>query len=143
MALSVTAASVIASSGASWKYATASGTITRGQPVSIAADGTVSAANGNSSGSVTLATVAGISMSDVGVGQRCYYVESDPSFTHGISAASIAPGDIVLLDDTAGGMTVTATDIDAADWQTFIGQINNPETTMNLRPQTPVLKAAS
>lgn len=143
MALTVTAGSVIASSNATWAFKTASGTITRGQPVSLAADGTVVAANANSAGSVTLATVVGLSMSDVSSGQRCYYITYDPSLTHGITASEIAPGQPVMLDDTAGGMTVTYSDLDAADWVTVLGQINNPETTMIFNPQPAVLKAAS
>ena len=142
MALTITCASVIASSAAQWDFKTAGGTITRGQPIAVQADGTVVAANANA-GSTILPVAIGISMSDVGSGQRCYYVTRDPSFTHGILASEIAPGQPVYLDDTAGGMTVTYSDIDAADYATLIGQINNAETTMNLLPQTPVLKAAS
>lgn len=82
-------------------------------------------------------------MADVATGQRCYYIDFDSLLVHGISAASISPGQTVWLDDTAGGMTVTYSDLDDADWVTVLGTINNPETTMYFRPMPPVLKAST
>ncbi len=143
-ALVCTAASVIPSAAAQWDFRTAGGTITRGQPIAIQADNTVVAANANA-GSAILPVVAGISMSDVGTGQRCHFVTRDPSFTHGltVTTTTASPGQAVYLDDTAGNMTITYSDLDDADYSTIIGQMNNPETTMNLFPMTPVLKAST
>ena len=66
---------------------------------------------------------------------------ADTTFTHGFTASEITPGAFVYLDDTLGAYTVTAGDLTAGDYITFIGQINNPETTMNLAPKTPILSA--
>lgn len=145
MALTVTAASVVPSSAALRNVGTAGASITAGQPVYIdTANGNViKPANADAGATAPAYAAAGIAEHAAATGQRISYVYQDPSFTHGITASEIAPGQVVLLDDTAGGMTVTYTDIDAADYSTVIGQINNPETTMNLRPMTAVLKAAS
>jgi len=121
------------------KYA--GGAIVEGQPVYVSASDTVLLANADSSGSVTAATVAGLALHTCASGQKCMYVISDPSLTHGFTAAETAPGDVVILDDAAGRVTVTAGDIGAADWRCIIGQINNPETTMRLAPTAPVLVA--
>ena len=142
MALTVTATAVIASAAAQRNFGTAGGSITAGQPVAIQADLTIVAANGQA-GSAILPIVAGIAEHGAASGQRINYITRDPALIHGITASEIAPGQPVYLDDTAGGMTVTYSDLDAADYSTVLGQINNPETTMNFAPQTPVVKAAS
>ncbi len=115
--------------------------ITIGYPVYVAADGTIGLANANSSGSAILAAMAGIALNSPATGQYCWYCTTDSAFIHGFTAAEIAPGDLVYLNDTAGGYTVTKADLDAGDYICFIGQINNPETTMNLAPKTPILSA--
>ena len=56
------------------------------------------------------------------------------------TANSVLPSS-VYLDDNVGAYTVTAGDLTAGDYITFVGQINNPETTMNLAPKAPILSA--
>lgn len=136
-----TVGAIIPSSNAVIAIKTAGGAIVEGQPVYVSASDTVILANADSTGSVTAATVAGIALHGCASGQKCMYVTSDPALTHGLTAAETAPGDFIFLDDVAGRVTLTAADIGAADWRCFIGQINNPETTMRLAPMAPVLVA--
>ena len=143
MALTVTAASVIPSNAGQHKDGVAGGTITAGQPVYLSSSNTIIAANADAGAAAGAARVVGIAEHAALTGQIVTYTTLDPAFIHGITASEIAPGQVVYLDDTAGGMTVTYSDLDAADYSVIIGQINNPETTMNLRPLAPVLKASS
>jgi hypothetical protein len=138
-----TAASVIPSASASIQSGTAGGTITIGKPVYVdTANGNViKEANADSTGSSTAATVAGVALCSVAINQKVFYAASDTAFAHGFTVSEIAPGDIVLLDDTTGAYTVTPGDLTAGDWVCYVGQINNPETTMNLAPKAPILKA--
>tara|TARA_R110000868_G_scaffold404915_2_gene683719 strand:- start:190 stop:621 length:432 start_codon:yes stop_codon:yes gene_type:complete len=136
-----TANSVIPSSAGVVIVGTAGGTITIGKPVYLSAASTIIEANADSTGSVTAATVIGIALNSCVTGQKVMYCVADASFAHGFTASETAPGDLVMLNDTAGTFTITPADLDAADWVCYIGQINNPETTMNLAPKTPILKA--
>lgn len=115
--------------------------ITIGYPVYVAGDGTIGLANANSTGTAVIAAMAGIALNSCATGQYVWYCTSDTAFTHGFTASETAPGDLVYLNDTAGGYTVTKADLDAGDYICFIGQINNPESTMNLAPKAPILSA--
>jgi len=115
--------------------------ITIGFPVYVATDGTIGLANANSSGSAVIAAMAGVALNSCATGQYVWYCSADTAFIHGFTASEIAPGDIVYLNDTAGAYTVTKSDLDAGDYICYIGQINNPETTMNLAPKAPILSA--
>jgi Cu/Ag efflux protein CusF len=136
-----TVGAIIPSSGATIAIGTAGGAIVEGQPVYVSAAGTIILANADSSGSVTAATVAGLALHTCASGQKVMYVTADSALTHGLTASETAPGDVVILDDAAGRVTITAGDIAATDWRCVIGQINNPETTMRLAPMAPVLVA--
>lgn len=115
--------------------------ITIGLPVYVAADGTIGLANANSTGSAVVAAAAGAALNSCAAGQYVWYCTGDAAFIHGFTASEIAPGDIVYLNDSAGTYTVTKADLDAGDYICYIGQINNPETTMNLAPKAPILSA--
>jgi len=136
-----TAASVIPSTAGQIEIGTAGGTITIGHPVYLSAANTIIEANADSAGSATVATTRGISLNSCASGQKVMYCMIDPAFAHGFTASEIAPGQFVYLNDTAGTYTVTASDLDAGDYICYIGQINNPETTMNLAPKAPILSA--
>lgn len=143
-ALSVTVASVLKSSAGNSAIGTAGATITQGQPVYVdttVTPNTIKPAYGSSAGSAVISTVAGIAQNAALTGQPVSYCTTDPAFAHGFSTSDVAAGQIVYLDDTAGNMTVTFADLDATDWVTAIGIINATETTMNLLPLTPVVKA--
>lgn len=139
-----TAASVIPSASSFITIGTAGGTITIGKPVYVdtANNNVIKEANADAAGaSILPATVAGIAVNSAVIGQKVMYCTGDPLFAHGFTAAETAPGDIVLLNDVIGTFTITPGDLDAADYVCYIGQINNPESTMNLAPKAPILKA--
>jgi hypothetical protein len=115
--------------------------ITIGFPIYVAADGTIGLANANSSGSAVIAAMAGIALNSCATGQYVWYCAGDTAFVHGFTASEITPGAFVFLNDAAGTYTVTESDLDAGDYKCYIGQINNPETTMNLAPKAPILSA--
>jgi len=143
-ALAVTVASVLKSSAGNTAIGTAGATITQGQPVYVdttVTPNTIKPANGSSAGSAVISTVAGIAQNAALTGQPISYVTTDTAFAHGFSTSDVAAGQIVYLDDTAGNMTVTFSDLDATDWVTAIGIINATESTMNLLPLAPVVKA--
>jgi len=136
-----TAASVLASSAGYIQMYTAGGTITIGHPVYNSSGTTVIEANADSTGSAAVATAIGVALNSCASGQKVMVCLADTSFTHGFTASEITPGAFVYLDDNAGAYTVTASDLSAGDYITYIGQINNPETTMNLAPKAPILSA--
>jgi len=138
-----TANSVIPIAAASINIGTAGGTITIGHPLYF--DSTTNTwieANANSSGSVTVATATGWACNSCIISQKVMVLVNDAALATGFTAAEIYPGMPVYLNDTAGFYcTDPATDLDAGDWVTYIGQINNPEKTMNFAPKAPILKA--
>jgi len=139
-----TSTAVIPSSAANISIGTAGGNVVIGCPVyydTATTPPTVKAANADSTGSALIATAAGLALNSAAVGQKVMINTGDTAHIHGYTAAEIAPGDFVYLDDTAGNVTITKADLTAGDYITFIGQINNPETTMNLAPKAPVLSA--
>jgi predicted RecA/RadA family phage recombinase len=115
--------------------------ITIGFPIYIATDGTIGLANANTAATAVLATMAGVALNSCAIGQYVFYCSSDTAFVHGFTASEIKAGEVVYLDDVAGGYTVTGSDLSIGDYICYIGQINNPETTMNLAPKTPILHA--
>lgn len=137
-----TAASVLPSSTAVVQVFTAGGTITIGKPVYNSTGSTVIEANANSTVTAAEATAIGVALNSCASGQRVMVCLADTTFTHGFTAAEITAGAFVYLDDNVGAYTITAGDLTAGDFITYIGQINNPETTMNLAPKTPILSAA-
>lgn len=141
-ALAVTVASVIKSSAGQFATGTAGGTITQGQAVYVdtANSNVIKAANAQA-GDAVASVAAGIACCAALSGQPVMYCTSDTAFAHGFSTSDVAAGQIVYLDDTTGNMTVTYSDLDVADYAVAIGVINATETTMQLRPLTPVVKA--
>ena len=73
-----TVGSIIPSSTATIAVGTAGGAIVEGQPVYVAAAGTIILANADSSGSVTAATVAGLALHGCASGQKIMYVTASP-----------------------------------------------------------------
>lgn len=136
-ALAVTVASV-SKSAAGQELTGVAGigaTITQGQPVYVdSATNTIKVANAASAGSVAVATVVGIATCAALAGQPITYCTFDTAFNHGFATGDVAPGQIVYLDDTAGGLTITYADLDATDFVCPVGIINATETTMLLRP---------
>lgn len=146
-ALAVTVASVSKSSAGQETTGVAGGTITQGQSVYYdSATSTIKVANAASGGTVAIATAIGIATCAALTGQPITYATFDTAFNHGFSTGDVAAGQVVYLDDTAGGLTITYADLDATDWVQVMGVINATETTMLLRPgfgagQAPVVKA--
>jgi len=134
-----TATAVAPSSNANISSGTAGASVVIGTPVYLdtAAARVVKPANASTEAA---SIVAGIALNSAASGQKVFYATRDRSFTHGFTASEINPGAVVYLDDASGAMTITPSDLDAGDYQVIIGQINNPETTMNLIPTTGVLK---
>lgn len=106
-ALSVTAASVLASTSASKRKGTAGATITRGQVVyedtaDLDASGKpkLKLADANDASSI-IRTPAGIALQDVASGQSLEFVEQDASFTPG---GTLTVGTSYYLSGTAGGI---------------------------------------
>ncbi len=132
--------SVIPSSAASIEIGIAGGTITIGHPVYYdSTTATYKEANADSTGSAAIAAAVGIALNSCVATQRVMVCKSDPLFGHGFTASETTPGAFVYLNDTAGTYTVTVADLDQTDYFVFVGQINNPETTMRLVFATPVL----
>ena len=134
-----TSTAVIPGTSASIQMFNAGATITIGHPVYFdSATSTVKEANADSSGSSAIATVIGVALNGGAIGQKIMVNLLDSAHTHGFTASEITPGAFVYLNDTAGTYTVTAGDLDQTDYFVYIGQINNPETTMNLAPKAPI-----
>lgn len=104
-ALSVTAASVLASNAARRKTGVAGATITAGQALyaDASASNTLKLADANASAAT--ANPVGIALHGASSGQPLAYVEEDPDFTPG---ATLTVGTVYVLDATAGGIAPVA-----------------------------------
>ena len=105
--VTITAASVLASSGATYEDGVAGATITRGQLVYKdaadsnkikLADANVAAAKG----------VLGMAYSDAASGQHVRVILADPDLTVGGTLSITAPGGVYVLSATAGGIAPTS-----------------------------------
>jgi len=129
--LSITAANVLQSSGTSVSSGVASTEITRGQYVYVLANGTIGLADSN--GTAPANTCAGCSIVDVSMGQTCFYVATDSTFTPGFTASA---GDQIWLSNTNSSGAATKTWADLASGTTVIslgGMLTS--TTMKFSPQ--------
>jgi hypothetical protein len=100
----VTAANVLASSGAQKKNGTLGATATAGQAVyRDASDGKMKLADANLSAAA--ADVRGILLTGGADGQPCQYIEEDDDFTPGFT---VTVGTIYVLSGTAGGIAPAA-----------------------------------
>jgi hypothetical protein len=98
----VTAANVLASDKGQIREGKSGVAILAGQGLyKDPSDGSLKLADSNS-GTAAARTLEGIALTSApGVGQPVKYVSADPAFKPGFT---IAPGDIVLLSDTPGGL---------------------------------------
>jgi hypothetical protein len=117
--LTVTAANVIASSGAKIERGTSGATVTAGQILyRDASDGLLKLADNDASAAA--AAIVGIALHGAAAGQPLSYVTEDGDFTPG---ATIAIGTIYVASSTAGGIAPAA-DLGAGDYATvlFVGK---------------------
>jgi len=112
---SVTATSVLASSNASTTKGTAGTTITAGQSLAKAADGSLILFDANAAAPAF--TFVGIALNGGATGQPIFYVTGDTSFTPGFT---VAAGAIVIGSSTAGGLCPAA-DLATGHYLTIIG----------------------
>jgi hypothetical protein len=139
MALTIDVSLLIPSAAAQREYGVLGDEVTAGMPVYRVSGDTWEPAN---AAVVTASSTVGLAELSGYTGQRIPIITRDPALVHGITASQITPGVTVLLDDATNGMIITYTDLDNGDFAVILGQINNPETTMNFNPLTPVLKGA-
>lgn len=125
--LSITAASVIASSAARRISKAAASTITAGQVVYLNSSGTVAPADANASAAT--AAVLGIAENGGGAGQRISVITKDPALVIG---ATVAVGDILVLSATAGGIAPAA-DLTTGHYATVLG-VAVSTTAINFDP---------
>jgi len=112
---SVTATSVLASSSATTSRGTAGTSITAGQSLAKAADGTLVLFDANAAAPANV--FLGISLSGGATGQPIFYVTADTSFTPGFT---VAAGAIVIGSSTAGGLCPAA-DLATGHYLTIVG----------------------
>lgn len=110
--LTITAASVLASTQATLATGTAGAAITAGQPVyrddsdlDSYGLGKLKLADANGA-STAVQTVLGLAAHAAASGQPLRVITSDPDFTHGLSG--VAAGDCVILSATAGALCPVA-----------------------------------
>ena len=125
--LSITAASVIASSAARRISKAAASTITAGQVVYLNSSGTVAPADANASAAT--AAVLGLAENGGGAGQRISVITQDPALVIG---ATVAVGDILVLSATAGGIAPAA-DLTTGHYATVLG-VAVSTTAINFDP---------
>jgi hypothetical protein len=144
-ALSVTAASVVKTSTGLYNQGVAGASITAGQPLYIdtANNYVLKPSNADSLGSALAASIAGFSICAATTGQLVQYAIADSAYKHGLDTAVVAAGDVIYVDDTAGGLTRTYADLDVGDFVNIALLINADETTAQIIPSkfTPVVKA--
>ena len=132
-AISITAASVLASSGATIQAGIAGATITQGQVVYLSTVTNTFLLTTPATG--TGQFVSGIALQSVASGQPLQVAFKDPSFTFGASEPS---GSILMASPTAGGITVTPADVASTDCMIVLGVVKGTTgtngTTCNLNP---------
>lgn len=127
-AVAITAANVLPSASANILSGTAGATITQGQALYI--DTTLKL---TTTATLAAALCVGIAINAASTGQKVDYCTKDPNFTTGFTALS--GDDVWLFDTTAGALTVTKADLEAADYVTHVGVMTST-TTMNLNITT-------
>jgi hypothetical protein len=127
--LTVTASSVVASNSATVVRGKAGTTITAGQAVYRATDGTYKLADAN--GASPLYKVAGIALNNAGTGQPISICTGDNAFTIG---ATVAVGDTIWLSTTPGGMTATASDVATGSQYVTVMGVAISTTKIKLKP---------
>ena len=128
--ISITAASVLASSGGSKTIGVAGASITAGQALYIDTANSNVLKLADSDGTTPANVFAGISLHASLTGQPLQYVTVDPSFTFG---GTVLAGDTIWLSDTPGGITKTFAELEAGDTVVCLG-VALTTTTMNLNP---------
>jgi hypothetical protein len=127
--ISITAASVLASTSASTNEGFAGATITAGQSLYLdTVTNTLKLADAD--GTSPINTIAGIALNGASSGQPVKYAIKDASFTLG---ATLLAGDVVYLSDTPGGLTSTIAELEAGDKVIVVG-VMTTTTLMNLSP---------
>lgn len=111
----VTATSVLASSDSSVTKGTAGATITTGQSLAKAADGTLILFDSNASAPAN--KFFGIALNGGASGQPILYATADSSFTPGFT---VAAGAVVIGSATAGGLCPVA-DLATGHYLTIVG----------------------
>ena len=118
--LSVTAASVLPSTGTPILKKTAAATMTAGQVLAVDADKNLIL--GDADGSALAKVILGISVNGGASGQPVNYVTEDPDFAPGFTCTSgvryyvsATPGGICPTGDVATGMAVTLLGIGKAN----------------------------
>jgi hypothetical protein len=137
--ISITAANVLASSGATPLAGIAGTVLTQGQASYYdATTGTWKTITALAAAALsTLATLQfGIALQSVSIGQPVLIAIKDPSFTYG---ANVASGSRVYVSAAnAGGLTITSGDITTGDAVILMGVVTGAtgatSTTMNLNP---------
>lgn len=117
-AISITAASVIPSSGASERTGVAGATITAGQLLYVDTGASNVLKLCDSDGGTVPSTVAGIARHGAASGQKITYVTADPALVIG---ATLLAGDTLWASPTAGGITKTIGDLVATNYVTSVG----------------------
>jgi len=135
-----TSTAVIPGTNANIQSGTAGATVAVGNPIyrDAATSNSIKPADASLFAS---SVVAGFAITAANTGQKVFYVSRDASLTHGLDASQITPGATLYLSANAGRITITPGDLSNGEYLVILGQINNPETTMNFDPSTAVLKA--
>ncbi|CAK0781818.1 conserved membrane hypothetical protein [Gammaproteobacteria bacterium] len=126
--LSITATSVVPSSAAVIRNATAGAAITAGKLVyKSATDGKLYLADGDS-GTSAVRDCVGIAVVSAAIGAPCYFVIEDPALVIG---ATVANGTIYGLSATAGGIAPSA-DF-TTGWYVTVVAVGTSTTTVSFR----------
>lgn len=126
--ITITAASIVASSSASKTIGTAGATLTAGQVVYLdTSTNTYKLADANLSAAA--AKVGGITLDGASSGQPVSIVTSDPGLTLG---GTVAAGAVVVLSATAGGIAPVA-DLATGMYATVLG-IGIGSNKINFKP---------
>ena len=128
--LSITAASVIPSSNAVIAIGTAGATIVAGQTLYIDTADSNKLKLYDSDGSALTSTMAGIALGGAASGQQVRYVTQDPALVLG---CTMAVGDTLWGSDTAGGLTITFSELEAGDYITCVGICTVANSTINMK----------
>lgn len=114
--ITVTDASVLASSSAVIQRAIAGAAIERGQPIYLDASDNYEAKPADADAAASAAAV-GIALNQADAGQPVEYVTEDPGFTPG---GTTVPGTIYVVSTGAGGIAPWA-DLGSGDFVTVLG----------------------
>jgi Tfp pilus assembly protein FimT len=116
-AISVTAANVLAATGARISHGTSGGTITAGMPVyrDVSDSNKLKACRANAVGT---ANCHGISLHAASAGQPLAYLPTGYNITIG---GTVVVGEIYCVSDAVAGQIVPVSDLGSADYQTPLG----------------------